>query len=402
MLSYKEAYQIILENVEQTKEVEIIDLKEANNRITAENIKANINIPPFNRSAMDGYAIISGDTVNATEEKAIVLKVIGESIPGAPPKIKLSRGEAMKISTGALIPKGADAVVILEDVENLGEKILIRKRIKSGENISKSGEDIKIGETVIEKHTRITPPLIGILASLGKTRIKVFAKPKVCIFTTGDELVEPYEGLSEGKIYDSNGYMLSASVAEAGCQPIRKELLPDDEKSILNRIKGIANVDAIICNGGISVGEKDFLRSVLKKVGVEEILWKVKIKPGKPFFFGKLKNIPVFVLPGFPVSTFVTFEVFVRPALIKMSGGKELNRRKVTALLAEEIKRKSGRTEFMRAYTYFEGGKFRASVVGEQRSTILSAFASANSLIEIPEEISVIPEGCPVISWLLQ
>ena len=380
-----------------SEEFEKVAILEALDRVLAEEIFSDEDIPPFDNSAMDGYAVIASDTKGASASQPAVLEVVEELPAGYEAAKVVKNGEAIKIMTGAPMPKGADAVVMVEDTKLEDSRALIFKEISPGDNVRRAGEDVKKGDKVLQKGTLIRPAEIGMLAALGKPKITVVRKPRVAILSTGDELVDIGEKLSPGKIRNSNTYSLYAQIKRLNCIPIDMGIAKDVSTEVKEKIQdGLASADMILISGGVSVGEYDLVKDVLIELGIDMKFWKVAMKPGKPMLFGIIDSKPVFGLPGNPVSVMISFEQFVRPALLKMSGRSSIRKPIFKAILDGEIRQKLGRKNFIRAWIEPVNGNYHAKITGPQGSGILRSMTLANGLIIVPEDISHIQTGAEV------
>jgi molybdopterin molybdotransferase len=305
--------------------------------------------------------------------------------------------------TGAPIPKGADSVVMVEDTEKVsglgpqasGKKEYVRifREVKKGENARYAGEDVRKGEAVIRKGDILKSGYIGMLASLGVSKIKVYRKPKAAILATGDELVEINQRLVPGKIRNSNAYSLYSQVIRAGAFPILLGIARDEKEDLRSKIKKGLKADMLLVSGGISVGDYDFVKDVLGELGTQMKFWRVAMKPGKPLAFGMMGKISVFGLPGNPVSSMVTFEQFVRPALLKMAGAREIFRFHLPAIFREDFQKKKGLRYFLRVVLENKNGTLYASLTGPQGSGILKSMVLANGIMELPEELENLRPG---------
>ncbi len=383
MLSIEEARQQMLETI-PVLPTEKRGILECANYVLAEELSANENIPPFDNSAMDGYAVRAKDVKGASKENLIVLSV-GETIAaGYAPSKHVSAGETARIMTGAMMPKGADAVVMQEVTELNGEKVTIFESVEENENVRFIGESVKQGDNVMSPGKVLRPPEVSMLASLNCAAVTVHKKPTVAIVSTGDELTPLGEPLKPGMIRDSNRYGMYAQVQNAGGIPIDMGIAPDDEVET-ERIfrESLAKADALITSGGVSVGEHDVVKNVLMKMGKMNF-WRVAMKPGKPQAYGSIDGKPIFGLPGNPVSSLVVFELFVRPALLKMAGHTDLLRPTFKAALESDVTNKDGRVNFMRAILTQKDGQYTAKTTGPQGSGILHSLVLANGLITIP------------------
>ncbi|MDP2938546.1 MAG: molybdopterin molybdotransferase MoeA, partial [Candidatus Omnitrophota bacterium] len=398
MIKVATALRTVLKGI-KILDSEAIKLTDALGRVLAEDIHSDSDIPGFDNSAMDGYAVKTVDLKGASKNNPKVLETIDDLKAGDNPRKKLENNQAIRIMTGALIPKGADSVVMVEDTkkvmgdrlwvigknlkpktENLTpEFVEILKEIKPGENIRKAGEDVKKGELVIPCGTLLKSAHIGLLASLGKAKVGVTRKPKVAILATGDEVVDVGEKLKPGKIRSSNTYTLYTQIIKSGGIPKNLGIVKDRPLELEKKIKLGLDCDLILTSGGVSVGDYDLVKVILAKIGTNIKFWKIAMRPGKPLVFGTLsatrrggsaknfggKGILVFGLPGNPVSSMVSFEIFVRPAILKMLGQKYNDEKKeVKAVIEEDIKKKPGFRYFLRANTGWKQGMYFTKTTG--------------------------------------
>ena len=388
MLSVEEARQQMLNTIPvlPTEEREILSCTDY---VLAEALHAEENIPPFDNSAMDGYAVRAADVQNASETEPAVLTIVETIAAGYAPTKQVAAGQAARIMTGAMMPEGADAVVMQEVTQREGDKVKIFENIDETGNVRFTGESVAAGQQVMGKGKHLRPPEVSMLASLNRPEVTVHRKPTVAIVSTGDELLLLGERLEPGKIRESNRYGLYAQVEEAGGIPIDMGIAPDDEAEIERIFRAaLAKADALITSGGVSVGEHDYVKSVLERLG-EVNFWRVAMKPGKPQAYGISDGKPIFGLPGNPVSSLVVFELFVRPALLKMAGHTELLRPTFKATLAETITNRDGRVNYMRAILKGSNGHYTAETTGPQGSGILHSLVLANGLITIPAGVTL-------------
>ena len=371
-------------------------------------------VPPFDNSAMDGYALIFNDVSSASTDAPVTLEVIEDIPAGVVPTRTVVSGKAIRIMTGAMMPAGADTVIMREktDESDPADVKILESPLRQGVNIRFAGEDLPVGSTVIAKGSRIRPQEVGLLASIGAVKILVRPRPLVGILTTGNEIIEPWEKVEEGGIRSSNSYTLISQVEKAGGKSRYLGIGRDDRDDLKERIEAADGCDFLVTSGGVSMGDYDYLLDVLEGMGMERVFWKVGIKPGKPLLYGILDGMHVFGLPGNPVSTMITFEEFVRPAILKWMGSRFLSRPTVEVTMDEVISKKKGRLNMVRGITRIdENGVFRATTTGPQGSGILRSMGRANSLILVPEDISFVdagdklkahlidlPEGCLDIS----
>ncbi|MBI3948392.1 MAG: molybdopterin molybdotransferase MoeA, partial [Armatimonadetes bacterium] len=351
--------------------------------------------------AMDGYAVVSADTVGASARSPVRLRVVGDLPAGRVPAGAVRPGTAVRIMTGAPVPDGADAVVMVEDTTTAADEVSIRREARPGENVRDAGEDIRAGDLLLTPGTYLRPAHVGICAVAGRPDVLVYGVPTVAVVSTGDEVVDPGEPLLPGKIRNSNLYTLVAQVTEAGARVHSACHVPDEPEALRRALAAAAAADVVVTSGGVSVGDYDLVKEILAEEGQVEF-WKVAMKPGKPMAFGRLRGKPMFGLPGNPVSSMVTFEVAVRPALRKMMGHLRLLRPEVSATLLAPLRHKPGRREFVRAVTTFGGGGCETRATGDQGSGILTSMLRANSLIIVPEEAADVPASETVTVALLE
>jgi molybdopterin molybdotransferase len=401
MIQVQEALDKILSQI-QFKGVEKIPLDQALGRVLAEDVVSRVNNPPLDNSAMDGYALIAQDIQSATPENPVKLEVVEEIAAGYTAKGTLKPGQAMRIMTGAPIPPGADAVLMQEDTQKDGNSILCMDRADVEENIRRAGEDVKIGEGVLKKGTTLSPAHIGMMAVVGRSQIAVSQRPTVSILSTGDEILELDETPQGPQIFNSNGHMLAAQIKSAGGIPLYLGIAKDTEKDLMEKFEWALKADIVVSSGGVSVGDYDLVKSSLQKMGQDMLFWKVAMKPGKPLAFGRIGKIPIFGLPGNPVSSFVSFEQFVRPSLRKVLGCSDLSHKTVQAKLTRTIHKKPGRLHFLSSIVSWTDGEYTVTPAGEQGSGILKSAANANSLLIFPLEADEIKQGQEVAVQLLE
>ena len=388
MLSVDEARQRMLDTIPILPS-EKREIFQCTGYVLAETLPATENIPPFDNSAMDGYAVRAADVKNATEKHPAVLSVLETIAAGYAPTKQVAAGQAARIMTGAMMPHGADAVIMQEVTQQEGDKVKIFESIDTAGNVRFTGESVAEGQQVMRKGKHLRPPEISMLASLNCAAATVHRKPTVAIVSTGDELTPLGEPLEPGKIRDSNRYGLYAQVEEAGGIPIDMGIAPDDEAETERIFRAaLAKADALITSGGVSVGEHDVVKTVLAKLG-EINFWRVAMKPGKPQAYGLADGKPIFGLPGNPVSSLVVFELFVRPALLKMAGHTDLLRPTFKATLTETVTNRDGRVNYMRAILTESDGQYIAETTGPQGSGILHSLVLANGLITIPSGVTL-------------
>lgn len=379
----------IIKVIKSIKETEDIPIKDSYNRVLAENIKAKISIPNFNNSAMDGYAV----NIKNLIKNNYVLKERSVSLAGKPFYGILKNGETVRVMTGAVIPDNANAIVMKEMVNIKNKNITFNKNIKKNQNIRFVGEDIKKNKIVFHKNSQLTYSKVAILASLGIKKVKVLKKPIISFFSTGDELISIDKKLKKGQIYDSNRYLLRGLLEKFPVIIKDAGVVTDNENKIINKFRKLSKEsNLIITTGGVSVGDADYIRDALLKIGSINF-WKISIKPGRPLAFGTIGPSYFFGLPGNPVSTSVTFDLFVRPAIYKILS---LGKRKditIKAILVGALRKKRGRVEYKRGILFKKEGKYYVKASGLQGSNILSSLAIANCYIKLEMDIENIKES---------
>ena len=370
-------------------ETERADIMVALGRPLAETITSRRQIPPWPNSSMDGYAVRAVDTGGKP------LMVVGRIAAGTLPDRAIEPGETMRIFTGAPLPDGADAVVPQEDVEVQGDRIRIGQRVSSGAFVRPAGEDVQRGDTVLEPGQTIGAAEVGLLATLGVSQVSVGRRPRVAILSTGNELADLGAEPGPGQIPNTNTYALMAQVIEAGGEPINLGVAPDRMEAIEHRIRSGLSADLLLTSAGVSVGDLDLVKEALTRCGADLHLWRVSMRPGKPITFGSVGSRPVFGLPGNPVSAMVTFELFVRPALLKMAGHRVLDRPRIRATTLETIRNLGPRRGYLRVTLHAVDGGYGARLTGEQGSAILRSMVLADGLAVVAGD-TVLGPGDPV------
>jgi molybdopterin molybdotransferase len=371
-----------------------VPLSQAHGLIPAEEVVARESIPPFAASAMDGYAVIAADS--APERR-----VVAQQEAGATDAPALSPGTAVRIMTGAPLPPGADAVVPFEEADERDGTVYLRGPVRAGQNVRPPGQDIAAGDSVLSPGARLGPAEIGLLASLGQVTVRAHPRPRVAFFTTGSELVPAEAVPGPGQIRDSNGPALAAAITEAGCTPVPLGSVADDPEALRAAIlDGTKRADMLLTSGGVSMGVKDLIKPLLAELGTIHF-GRVAIKPGKPLTFALVDGVPVFGLPGFPVSSLVCFENFVRPALRLMAGHSRLWRPEVPVRSTHDIRHDSERTEYVRAVVARREGVLWATTTGSQVSGRLKSLVGANALLRLPPSPEDVYAGDEVTAILI-
>ena len=404
MIGVEEALGKILDSIE-VLEREEKPLLDCLGQVLAEDVYAPFDVPPQDNSAMDGYAVQAKSIVGASYEHPKILRVVGEIAAGCITELKVEQGTAVRIMTGAFVPKGADVVVPFEDTDEVDRKqrsvseaeIGIRVGLPEASNIRRGGEDIAKGELAVKQGTLLCPAEIGVLASLGKAIVSVIRRPVVGILATGNEVLEINQPLLPGKIYNSNSYSLAAQVLRYGGIPKLLGIAPDDVEQLSTSVRRGLDCDMLITSGGVSLGDYDVVKQVLAAEG-DVSFWTVRMKPGKPLAFGMFKRddgkkIPHLGLPGNPVSSMITFEVFARPAILRMMGRSNLAGPNITAMMEDPVKNNDGRRIFARVVVSRRDGKYFARLTGPQGSGILTSMTKANGLAVIPESTKEVKPG---------
>ncbi len=402
-VSVETALQIMLDSV-TTVGHERVHLLEAAGRILYEDIRSDINIPPFDNSAMDGYAVRSTDTKWSSATTPVPFMVAGEIQAGGGLKDRiLAKGTAIRIMTGAPVPEGADAVIPVEFTVEDGHqgRMLAYKELKTHENIRCAGEDVTAGQTVLKRGDALKSADIGLLAALNKKEIPVYKKPAVAIISTGDEIVEVGEETAPGKIRNTNAYTLIAEVRKYNGDPRYLGIARDTLTTTREKFEEALQADVVISTGGVSMGKYDLVKQVLEELGVDVKIEKIRMKPGKPMIFGVRGRTLYFGLPGNPVSTMVSFIEFVRPVLLRLGGARVIDKPEIRAKLEHDIRKSSERKEFIRARFSIIGGSFHVTATGPQGSGILRSMSLANCLIVIPEDVAEYKKGDFVIVQLI-
>ncbi len=400
--SVRAAQTCILEHITRST-VEMVALHDSLDRVLAEDVLSNRNHPPYDVSAMDGYALSFADITLATSDKPVNLTVVDDIRAGQMPQIKIEQGQAARIMTGAPTPLGIDTVIRVEDTRLDGDVVSILIPPKQGVNIRPLGENLKTGHVVLTKGTTIAPGVLAILAMVKRKHVPVFAKPTVAILSTGDELEAIDDPIDENKIPNANSHALYAQCKSLGIEATLLGIAKDNEEDLKTKLAEGLKYDVLLASGGVSVGHHDFVRPTLEALGISMHFWRVAMRPGHPLAFGTSKSgTAVFGLPGNPVASMVCFEQFVAPALRQSMGHKKLFRRTIQARLAHDIKGSLGKTIFIRVTLKRDEQGYVATSTGAQGSGVLMSMALAEALLAIPAELGSLKQGDMASVQLLQ
>jgi len=398
LIDYHEAVRLMLESTPRLP-VARVSLMEARGLALAEDVRARFDSPPFDNSAVDGYALRSADA-----QAGRVFRVVDEAPAGRPARKGVGEGEAVKIFTGGVIPDGADAVAMVENTSGWGEEFELKKAAAPGNNLRLAGEDVREGDVILRSGTEIGAPEIALAATQGYGELPVYRRPRVAVLSTGSELVEPgTRALAPGEIFDSNSFALLAQAREAGADAHRTTAASDDAAVLRAAMEeALTCADVVVTSGGVSVGQRDLVKGALLELGVEQIFWGIKLKPGKPVFFGTREDARFFGLPGNPVSAMVCFELFVRPALMRMMGREDHHRPRIKVYFDQDVQNRFGRMHAMRVnLTRTEKG-WRAESVGAQGSGLISSLTKADALTLVGPESEGVRAGDPVEALVLR
>ncbi len=408
MLSVAEARERILSQFKPVA-TESLSLVACGNRVLAVDIAAATDLPLFDNSSMDGFAVRAAESVNAAADARVTLRVVADIAAGSSPTVSLAKGEAARIMTGAQIPRGADAVIPVEDTDfqdrqagtQAPETISFAREVKTGENIRPRGMDMHTGDIVLRTGHLLRPQDLGLLAMLGVANVEVYRRPRVALLSSGDELLEVDAPLQPGKIRDSNSYTIAALIQGTGAEVIRLGVARDTRQSVETLLETAIteNVDLILSTAGVSVGAFDFVKEVIESHGSLDF-WRVNMRPGKPLAFGEYRGIRFIGLPGNPVSAFVGFEVFVRDLIQRLSGQLNKGRVRVRVRCEEEIQ-SDGRESYLRAQVHEVDGVLSAKLTGHQGSGNLLSLVQASALLIIPAGVKCVPAGQEVEAWLI-
>jgi molybdopterin molybdotransferase len=395
LVPVEEARERILAQVAPLQPLEL-PLQEAEGCVLAADLIAATDIPDFASSAMDGFAVRANDVAGASASAPVELRIVGRALIGRRPEATVGGGEAVRIATGAPIPAGADAVVPIEDCEVVGDRVRVLRAVPEGKHIRPSGEDVRAGEVLLQAGRRLGAPELGLLATAGFSHPPVHPRPRVVVLSTGDELVPPTQRPEFGQVRDSNAYLLYGALREAGAVPVMAGIVPDDVEQLKEAVfSHLLQADAFISTGGVSVGERDVVKAAFFKRG-DVSFYRVAMQPGMPQGFGHVEGKPFFGLPGNPVSVFVSFEVFIRPALRKMMGRRQLFRPEITARLEADVTGPKDKTQFARVRVRRTADGWVAAPTGGRGSNLIATVSRANGLAIVPPGVETAPAGSEV------
>jgi molybdopterin molybdotransferase len=403
LLPVEQARERVLASIKPLSPLEL-PLPEAFGCVLARDVVAERDIPDFASSAMDGFAVRSTDVADATPSEPVQLRVVGRALIGRRPESTVGGGEAVRIATGAPIPAGADTVVPIENAEPVGETaVRILAGNRAGGHIRPNAEDARVGQPLVRVGRRLGAPEMGLLATAGASHPLVHPRPRVVVLSTGDELIPPTQSPQFGQVRDSNAYLLFGALREAGASPVIAGIVPDDVDAFRDAVQNhLVQADAFVSSGGVSVGERDVVKAAFLHRG-EVDFYRVAMQPGMPQGFGNVEGKPYFGLPGNPVSVFVSFEVFIRPALMKMMGRRQLFRPRVRARLTEEVVGPRGKTQFARVLVRPTGrGSYEATPTGGRGSNLIGTVSRANGLAIVPPGVDRAARGDEVDVWLFR
>jgi molybdopterin molybdotransferase len=392
-----EQLAIVLDGIGSMEPIELT-LLDAQGLLLAENVTSDVPLPGFDNSAMDGYAVRAVDTRDASAENPVVLPVVGDVAAGATSRSGMGPGLAMRIMTGAPIPAGADAVIPLEDTDRGVAKVAIRRPVRSAECVRRAGEDLPAGSPALSVGAALGPQQIALLAAIGRDRVVVRPRPRVLVISTGSELVEVGQRPRFGEVADSNSYLVTSAARDAGADARRYGIVTDDHSALLDVLESqLLRADILVTTGGVSMGAFDVVKQALSELGTVEFT-RIAMQPGKPQGFGHLGDrVPIFCLPGNPVSALVSFEAFVRPAIRKLLGKRNLHRATVQAVALERVDSPAGIRQYRRGVLHREAtGGYSVSLVGGAGSHLIASMASSNCLVVIDEEVTEVVAGSRV------
>lgn len=395
MRSVEEVRASILDRVQPIAPIDL-HLQDAYGCVLAEDVVSESDLPAFASSGMDGFAVRASDVAAASAQTPVLLRIAGRAAVGRTPDATVGGGEAVRVATGAPVPSGADAIVPIESCALDGDAVRILRSFAEGSFIRPAGQDVRAGQLLIPGGRRLGAPELGLLASAGRSSVLVHPRPRVVVLSTGDELVEPGKAISYGQVRDANSFTLYAALRDAGAVPYLGGIIRDEPDEFKEAVVGFTTrADCFISSGGVSVGERDVVKKALFRRGEVEF-YRVAMQPGMPQGFGMVDGAPYFGLPGNPVSVFVSFELFIRPALLKMMGRRDVFRPEVTAVLESEIAGPKDKVQFARVRVRRENGQWRAGSTGPAASNLLGTVARANGLAVVPMGVDRAAAGAHV------
>ena len=396
MIEMDDAIRIVMENTQTIDKIRV-GLDDVLGRVLSEDVRSDIDMPPFDKALMDGYALQGADIASASSNTPVILDVIEEIPAGTVPQKRVECGQAAQIMTGAPVPDGADTVIMVEDTEphTDAQKVRVLDTTETGRNIARLGEDVRVNQVVLHANTVIRPPEVGILAAVGHVDIEVYRQPVVGIVATGSEVVEPHHKPKPGQIRNSNGYSMAAQVLRSGAQARYLGIVEDDIQTLIQTIgEGLETCDIVALSGGVSAGEYDLVQDGMRDLGVEVLFDRIRMKPGKPLTYGVKGARQVFGLPGNPVSSVVGLELLMRPAIRKMQGMTDLHLPTVRTVLSADFRQTPGRKQFVPAHSVpGKNGIWESTWVGHHGSADLFSMARANSLFVVNAEDAHVPAG---------
>ncbi len=401
MTTVNEAVKLILGTVSPVP-TERVAVADGLGRVLCENVRSGRNVPSFANSAMDGFAVRWNDLASASSTAPVTLEVREAVAAGSVARRRVLPGTAIRIMTGAPVPAGADAIVRVEYTETRGDRVAVFRTDGKGSHIRAAGEDIRKGQLILERGKLLGAPDIGLMASIGKATVTVRRRPVVAIIATGDELIGVEDKPAPGKVVNSNGYTLASAVREVGAVPKSFGIVRDSRKRLAGVFRKALACDALITSGGVSVGDYDYVKDALEDAGMRMLFWRVAQRPGHPMAFGRIGRRPVFGLPGNPVSSLVSFILYVRPALLRMMGHENLFMPVVRAKMAHDVRTAPGLKEFVRCRLEQENGRFLASSTGTQSSGVLRSLSLAQALVVAREDQTLLRKGTYAPAILLE
>ncbi len=390
LLPFQEALRMAVDLARPIRRTEAVSVRDAAGRVLAEDVHAPFDVPLADRAAMDGYAVVALDTRGARKEKPTILRRIGTLYAGDAPRMRVSAGQCVEIATGATIPSGADAVVMVEHTMREGDAVIIRSPIQAGRNVSPRGEDIRAGSQVVRRGERLSPAKVGALAAIGMPRVRVYARPRVAVFTTGDEVVPPGRRIRPGQVYDVNSYTLASVVRESGGEPVLLGRAGDRPEALRSVLAKALRADLVVSSGGSSVGEKDLLADLVRERG-QLRFHGIAMKPGRPTVLGRIRGTPVLGMPGYPTSCLSNAYVLLVPMLRRMARLPPDAPRTLELPLAETVRSPPGKVEF-HPVRVVDGRAVSAS----RGSSAITSMAHADGYVEIPAHVDRIEKGAPV------